>query len=148
VRNSFLTFFCWNSRKWQFCIKLYLIQPKEGQKWIFHVIAHIKMATNVLYFCECCTVWYFPNNHIKTTKIFSVQSSPDRPILKKIAVRSSLDPAEDFRSRDKDHTPEVDGVWNFWLRSRSCFGWIYSDTFSCFGIRLLFKLQSELSKFW
>jgi len=26
---------------------------------------------------------------------------------------------------------EVYGVWNFWLRLRSCFGWIYaeSDTF-------------------
>ena len=32
---------------------------------------------------------YFQNNHIKTTKIFSVRSSPDTPILKKIAVRSS-----------------------------------------------------------
>ena len=36
--------------------------------------------------------WYFQNNHIKTTKIFSVRSSPDPPIFKKIAVRSSPDP--------------------------------------------------------
>ena len=28
-------------------------------------------------------LWYFQNNHIKTTKIFSVRSSPDPPILKK-----------------------------------------------------------------
>jgi len=38
--------------------------------------------------------WYFQNNHIKTTKIFSVWSSPDPPIFKKIAVRSSPDPAK------------------------------------------------------
>jgi len=24
---------------------------------------------------------------------------------------------------------EVYGVWNFWLRLRSCFGWLYYDTF-------------------
>ena len=38
--------------------------------------------------------WYFQNNHIKTTKFFSVRSSHDPPILKKIAVRSSPDPAK------------------------------------------------------
>jgi len=38
--------------------------------------------------------WHFQSNHIKTTKIFSVRSSPDRPSLKKIAVRSSPDPAK------------------------------------------------------
>jgi len=26
--------------------------------------------------------WYFQNNHIETTKIFSVRSSPDLPIKK------------------------------------------------------------------
>ena len=31
---------------------------------------------------------------MKTTKIFSVRSSPDPPILKQIAVRSSPDPAK------------------------------------------------------
>jgi len=35
---------------------------------------------------------YVQNNHIETTKIFSVRSSPDPPIFKKIAVRSSPDP--------------------------------------------------------
>jgi len=39
---------------------------------------------------NCC---YFQNNH-KTTKIFSVRSSPDPPIFKKIAVRSSPDPTK------------------------------------------------------
>jgi len=34
-------------------------------------------------------LWYFQNNHIETTKIFSVRSSPDPSIIKKIAVRSS-----------------------------------------------------------
>jgi len=38
--------------------------------------------------------WYFQNNHIKPTKIFSVRSNPDPPIFKKIAVRSSPDPAK------------------------------------------------------
>ena len=38
--------------------------------------------------------WYFQNNHIKTTNIFSVRSSPDPPIVKKIVVRSSPDPAK------------------------------------------------------
>jgi len=38
--------------------------------------------------------WYFQNNHTKATKIFSVLSSRDPPILKKIAVRSSPDPAK------------------------------------------------------
>jgi len=33
--------------------------------------------------------WHFHNNHIETTKIFSVRSSPDPRIFKKIAVRSS-----------------------------------------------------------
>ena len=28
--------------------------------------------------------WYFQNNHIKTTNIFSVRSSPDSPIFKKL----------------------------------------------------------------
>jgi len=37
---------------------------------------------------------YFRKNHIKTTKIFSVRFSPDPPILKKIAVQSSPDPAK------------------------------------------------------
>jgi len=50
---------------------------------------------------------------------------------------------------DKHH-PEVYGVWNFRLRLRSCFGWIYSDSapthFKIVGLRLLLKLQSELSK--
>ena len=38
--------------------------------------------------------WYFQNNHIKTTKIFSVRSSPDAAIFKVIAVRSSPDAAK------------------------------------------------------
>jgi len=38
--------------------------------------------------------WYFQNNNIETTKLFSVGSSPDPPISKKIAVRSSPDPAK------------------------------------------------------
>jgi len=38
--------------------------------------------------------WYFQNNHIKTTKIFSVRSSPDPSIFKKNAVWSSPDPAK------------------------------------------------------
>jgi len=38
--------------------------------------------------------WYFQNNHIKTTNIFSARSSPDPQILKKIAVRSSPGPAK------------------------------------------------------
>jgi len=33
-------------------------------------------------------------NHIKTTKIYSGRSGPDPPIFKKIAVRSSPDPAK------------------------------------------------------
>jgi len=37
---------------------------------------------------------YFQNNHIKATKVFSVRSRPDPPILKKIAVRSSPGPAK------------------------------------------------------
>ena len=41
---------------------------------------------------------------------------------------------------------EVYRVWNFWLRLHSCFGWMCSDTFQSFGLRLLSKLQSELSK--
>jgi len=38
--------------------------------------------------------WYFQNIHIKTTNIFSIRSSPDPPIFKKIVVRSSPDPAK------------------------------------------------------
>jgi len=45
--------------------------------------------------------WYFQNNHIKTTNIFSVRSSPDPPIFKKIAVRSSPDPAKTGFSPDQ-----------------------------------------------
>ena len=37
---------------------------------------------------------YSRNNHIKRTKIFSVWSSPDQPNFKKIAVRSSPNPAK------------------------------------------------------
>jgi len=33
--------------------------------------------------------WYVQNNNIETKNIFSVRSSPDPPIFKKIAVRSS-----------------------------------------------------------
>jgi len=38
--------------------------------------------------------WYFHNIYIKTTKFFSVRSSLDLPIFKKIAVRSSPDLAK------------------------------------------------------
>jgi len=38
--------------------------------------------------------WYIQNNHIKTTKIFSVRFSPDLSNFKKIVVRSSPDPAK------------------------------------------------------
>ena len=38
--------------------------------------------------------WYVRNNHIKTTNFFSVRSTPEPPIFKKIAVQSSLDPAK------------------------------------------------------
>jgi len=44
--------------------------------------------------------WYFQNNHIKTTKVFSVRSSADPPILKKIAVRSNVDTAKIGNSPD------------------------------------------------
>ena len=33
-----------------------LFQQKEGQKWISHVILHIKMSANLFYFFECYTV--------------------------------------------------------------------------------------------
>jgi len=38
--------------------------------------------------------WYVQNNNIETKNIFSVRSSPDPPIFKKIAVRSSPYPAK------------------------------------------------------
>ena len=43
--------------------------------------------------------------------------------------------------------PEVYGIWNIWLRLRSSFGWIYSDsapnskTFLSFALQLLLKLE-------
>ena len=40
------------------------------------------------------TFWYVQNNHIETKNIFSVRSSPDPPIFKKNAVRSSPEPAK------------------------------------------------------
>ena len=42
-------------------VKTMFIQQKEGQKWISHVILHIKMATDLLYFFECCTVLLVKN---------------------------------------------------------------------------------------
>jgi len=37
---------------------------------------------------------YFQDSHIETTKIFSVRSNPDPPILKRNVVRSIPDPAK------------------------------------------------------
>jgi len=82
-------------------------QPMCGQRWINS--SNSKIAPDLLplmanYRLHCAwqmfkiglnwTFWYDENNHINTTKILSVRSSPDPPIFKKIAVRSSPVPAK------------------------------------------------------
>ena len=106
--------------------------------------------------------WYFQNNHIKTTKIFSVRSGPDPPIFKKIAFRSSPDPATIGFSPDP--APSGPDPCSSLLRSRGVRSLKFftltplllrlnilrlhsdSETFSSFGLRLLFKLQSVCCK--
>ena len=94
-------------------------------------------------------------------QIFSVRSSPDPPIFKKLQsdpvlirpkLASVLIPSDPVLIRAhlcyagfpfllwlsvgfpphsgaySQGLPEVYGVWNFWLRLRSYFGWIYSDS--------------------
>ena len=49
-----------------------LIQQKEGQKWISHVIFYIKMSENLFYFFECYTVLSTKLHWTKTTSYTSI----------------------------------------------------------------------------
>ena len=103
--------------------------------------------------------WYFQNNHIETTKLFSVGSSPDPPISKKIAVRSSPDPAKIGFSLDpvRSSTDRCSSLLHTWQR---CTGSGFQNSspagFSSFWTNrirttVLFKFPDQdyhISLFW
>ena len=89
------------------------------------------------------------NNHIQTTKIFSVPSSPDPKVLKKIAVRSSPDPAKIGVSPDPVRSnpdpcsslqclSEIIGQWIFTITSYP----VYEKRYP-YPIQFLFWLKSN-----
>jgi len=66
--------------------------------------------------------WYFQNNHIKTTKIFSFRSSPDPRIFKKTQSDPKLIRAHLCK------VVEVFGLWLSWFRFQSCFANFESES--------------------
>jgi len=73
-------------------------------------------------------LWPFTTSARTRSKPFLAKPSSRNFSQEKISTRFIMTSIKYFDLSPHVHTPEVYGVWNFWLRLRSCFGWMHSDS--------------------